>query len=130
MTSATGNELPGLGKWLPANIDLDFVALFPIEVPDDAWLKFTPDPERGLPAVHIDAAWIKDEVLHQATVSGFTLGEGNDVGEREVLRQGQLPLASVVRLNYNIVSGDGRAELEDSKVVTGLPGALIDPYIR
>ncbi|MEU7102802.1 hypothetical protein AB0A66_31340 [Streptomyces longwoodensis] len=94
MSSETGEELPGLGKWLPANIDLDFVALFPIAVPDDGWLKFTPDPERGFPAVHIDAAWITDEVLHQATVSGFTFGEGDDVGEREVIRQGQLPLTS------------------------------------
>lgn len=71
-----------------------------------------PDPERGLPAVHIDAAWITGKVLHQATVSGFTFGEGDDLGEREAIRQGQLPLASVVRLNYDIVSGDGHAGLE------------------
>ncbi|MFE6177874.1 hypothetical protein [Streptomyces sp. NPDC056464] len=129
MSSATNDELPGLGKWLPANIDLEFVMLFPVAVPDDAWLKFVPDPDRGLPAVHIDAAWISDEVLHQATISGFTFGEGDDEGERELIRQGQLPLASINRLNYDIESGDGQAELDTGETVTGLPGFLIDPHM-
>ncbi|MGW6857408.1 hypothetical protein [Streptomyces xanthophaeus] len=129
MTSEIKTENPGLGKWLPASIDLEFVAFFPIAVPHDAWVKFVPDPERGLPAVHIDAAWVADEVLHQATVSGFTLGDGDGVSERELVRQGALPLASVVRLTYDIQSGDGRAELESGEVVAGLPGALLDPYI-
>lgn len=54
------------------------------------------------PAVHLDAAWITGEALHQAKVSGFTLGEGDDVGDREAIRQGQRPLTSIVRLNYDI----------------------------
>ncbi|MEU6946187.1 hypothetical protein ABZ957_13285 [Streptomyces sp. NPDC046316] len=130
MTSESSGEYPGLGQWLPANIDLAFVELFPIAVPDDAWVRFMPDPERGLPAVHIDAAWVADQVLHQATIGGFTLGDGDGVSEREVIRQGHLPLASVVRLTFDLQSGDGRAELKSGEVVAELPGALLNPHIH
>lgn len=119
----------GLGRWSPGEIDPEFLTQFPMPVPSDCWLRMNPDPTRGLPAVHIEVAWIASDVLHLATVAGFTLDSADGVDERAVIEQRQVPLASIARLTYDLKTLDGRAELQSGETLDHVPGLLVDPHL-
>lgn len=121
----------GIGQWYPSHVLPGLPEQLPLPVPSDSWVRLLPDPDAGLPLVHLQLAWVTRPVLHLVTASGFTTGEAaTDSDQVEIRDHRRISLEKVERLNLDVETGHAAVEFSEGEPLDEAPGILLNQHLN